>query len=109
MPGRADRASQSNPDAATHRAPAERVARQTASDATTTNTSTHRQRLPYGQLTPLVVAHLRAYPDSAFTPWELARVLGHSHGTIRRILMRLTAAGAVDQVSERPARFRHHP
>ena len=70
---------------------------------------TNRQRLPYGQLTPLVEAHLRAYPDSAFTPWELSKVLGHSHGTIRRILMRLTAAGAVDQIDDRPARFRHHP
>jgi hypothetical protein len=35
-------------------------------------------------------------------------VLGHSHGTIRRILVRLTAAGIVDQTSSQPARFRHH-
>jgi DNA-binding GntR family transcriptional regulator len=55
-----------------------------------------------------VLAHLRVHPDAAFTPWELARVLGHSHGTIRRILMRLSAAGTVDQIGERPARFRHH-
>jgi DNA-binding GntR family transcriptional regulator len=66
------------------------------------------QRLPYGQLTPLILQHLQAHPDVLFTPWELARVLGHSHGTIRRILMRLTAADAVDQVCARPARFRHH-
>jgi DNA-binding IclR family transcriptional regulator len=71
--------------------------------------TTHRRRLPYGQLTPLITAHLRAHPDLAFTPWELARVLGHSHGTIRRILVRLTAAGAVAQTSDQPTRFRHHP
>jgi DNA-binding GntR family transcriptional regulator len=65
-------------------------------------------RLPYGQLTPLILGHLRTYPQVSFTPWELARVLGHSHGTIRRILLRLTAAGIVDQTSEHPARFRHH-
>jgi DNA-binding GntR family transcriptional regulator len=70
--------------------------------------STQRQRLPHGQLTLLIQAHLRAYPDSAFTPWELAKVLGHSHGTIRRILVRLTAAGTVDHVGDRPDRFRHH-
>jgi DNA-binding GntR family transcriptional regulator len=108
VPGHADRAGQPDPDAATHRVPAERVARQTGPDATTTSTSTDRQRLPYGQLAPLVLAHLHAYPDSAFTPWDLSKVLGHSHGTIRRILVRLTAAGTVDQISERPARFRHH-
>jgi DNA-binding GntR family transcriptional regulator len=71
--------------------------------------STNRQRLPYGQLTPLVQAHLRAHPDLTFTPWELGHVLGHSHGTIRRILVRLTAAGAVDLTCDQPARFRHHP
>jgi DNA-binding GntR family transcriptional regulator len=70
--------------------------------------STNRQRVPYGQLTPLVKAHLRAHPDVAFTPWELGHVLGHSHGTIRRILVRLTAAGTVDLTGEQPARFRHH-
>lgn len=69
--------------------------------------SANRQRLPYGQLAPLVLAHLRAHPEASFTPWELARVLGRSHATIRRILVRLTAAGIVDQTSEHPACFRH--
>ena len=56
----------------------------------------------------MVLAHLAAYPRTSFTPWELGRVLGHSHGTIRRILVRLAAAGLVDQTSWQPARFRHH-
>jgi hypothetical protein len=107
MHGR-DRAVQSGPDAATHRPPAARVARQTTPDASAAVTA-GRRRLPYGQLTPLVLAHLAAYPQASFTPWELGRVLGHSPGTIRRILTGLAAAGAVDQTSARPARFRHHP
>jgi hypothetical protein len=74
----------------------------------TSTVSTGRQRLPYGQLTPLVQAHLRAHPDLAFTPWELARVLGHSHGTLRRILVCLAAAGTVERICEQPARLRHH-
>lgn len=73
-----------------------------------TNT-TSQHRLQCGQLEPLVLAHLAAYPQTSFTPWELGRVLGHSHGTIRRILVRLAAAGAVDQTQHQPDRFRHHP
>ena len=57
----------------------------------------------------MILAHLAAYPRTSFTPWELDRVLGHSHGTIRRILVRLSTAGIVDQTHEQPARFRHHP
>lgn len=69
--------------------------------------SAHRQRLPYGQLAPLILAHLRTYPHLAFTPWELAKVLGHSHGTIRRTLLRLAASGVVTQTSHQPATFQH--
>jgi hypothetical protein len=70
--------------------------------------SAHRQRLPHGQLTPLILAHLRTYPHLSFTPWELAKVLGHSHGTIRRTLLRLAETGVVDQTSQQPAAFQHH-
>lgn len=106
MSGR-DKTPRSDPDAATHRPPTDRVARQNAPDASAG--SAGRRRLPYGQLTPLVLAHLAAHPHASFTPWELGRVLGHSAGTIRRILTGLAAAGAVNETSTRPARFRHHP
>jgi DNA-binding GntR family transcriptional regulator len=69
---------------------------------------TTRHRLPYGQLTPLILNHLRTYPHLTFTPWELAKVLGHSHGAIRRTLLRLADDGTVDQTSRHPARFQHH-
>jgi hypothetical protein len=106
MPGR-DRTPQPGPDAATHRPLTDQVARQNAPDAGAA-ASGDRRRLPYGQLTPLVLAHLAAHPQASFTPWELGRVLGHSHGTIRRILTGLAAAGAVDRTNAQPARFRHH-
>lgn len=107
MPGR-DRAPRAGPDAATHQPPTDRVARHTAPD-TSIAAFAGRRRLPYGQLTPLVLAHLAAHPEASFTPWELGRVLGHSHGTIRRILAGLVEAGTVEQTSAQPARFRHHP
>ncbi len=66
-------------------------------------------RLGYGQLEPLLFTHLRTYPHLDFSPWELAQVLGHSHGTIRRILTRLAAAGTVIQTRMRPARFQISP
>jgi DNA-binding IclR family transcriptional regulator len=67
-----------------------------------------RQRLPHGGLAPLILEHLRTYPHLQFTPWELAKVLGRSHGTIRRTLMRLAEYGTVAQTSCHPARFQHH-
>ena len=54
------------------------------------------------------MAHLCAYPHLAFTPWELARVLGHSHGAIRRALQHLVQTGTVVQTSQHPVRFQHH-
>jgi hypothetical protein len=65
------------------------------------------RRLASGQLTALVLTHLRAHPDLDFSPYELAKVLGgRSHGTIRRTLLRLTATGAVICTQRQPARFR---
>lgn len=64
-------------------------------------------RLGYGQLAPLILTHLRNYPDKDFTPYDLAKVLGHSHGAIRRQLKRLVVDGAVAETSQRPARFQH--
>jgi DNA-binding GntR family transcriptional regulator len=63
-------------------------------------------RLAAGQLTALVLHHLRSHPHTDFSPYELATVLGgRSHGTIRRTLLRLAAAGTVTRTRQRPARF----
>nr|WP_030500988.1 helix-turn-helix domain-containing protein [Micromonospora purpureochromogenes] len=63
-------------------------------------------RLAAGQLTALVLEHMRTYPHLDFSPYEVAKVLGRSHGTIRRTLLRLTDAGTVTRTQQRPARFR---
>ncbi|MGX7672983.1 hypothetical protein [Plantactinospora sp. DSM 117369] len=63
-------------------------------------------RLADGQLTALVLEHMRARPRLDFSPYELAKVLGRSHGTIRRTLLRLAETGTVTRTRQRPARFR---
>jgi hypothetical protein len=63
------------------------------------------ERLPDGQLAPLLLQHLRAHPDLDFSPYELAKVLHRSHGTIRRHLLHLAAAAVVTRTTARPARF----
>ncbi|WP_123601824.1 hypothetical protein [Micromonospora sp. Llam0] len=65
-----------------------------------------RSRLADGQLTALVLDHMRTWPHLDFSPYELGTVLGHSHGTIRRTLLRLAEAGTVTRTRQRPARFR---
>lgn len=66
-------------------------------------------RLPDGQLAVLVLAHLRAHPDADFSPYELAKMLRRSHGSIRTRLLALTASGQVMRTRTRPARFQLHP
>jgi hypothetical protein len=63
-------------------------------------------RLAAGQLTVLVLDHMRTYQRRDFSPYELAKVLGRSHGTIRRTLLRLAETGTVVRTRQRPARFR---
>jgi predicted transcriptional regulator len=53
----------------------------------------------------LLLQHMRAHPDLDFSPYELAKVLHRSHGTVRRHLLHLAAAGVVTRTTVRPARF----
>ncbi|MGI5213318.1 hypothetical protein [Plantactinospora sp. CA-290183] len=65
-----------------------------------------QRRLAYGQLTALVLKHMHTRPHLDFSPYELAKALGRSHGTIRRTLLRLAETGTVTRTRQRPARFR---
>jgi hypothetical protein len=67
---------------------------------------TGTSRLAPGQLTALVLRHMRTYPDLDFSPYELAKALHRSHGTIRRTLVRLAEVDTVTRTQYRPARFR---
>jgi predicted ArsR family transcriptional regulator len=62
-------------------------------------------RRPDGQIPLLVLGHLQAHPQLDFSPYELAKALRVSHGTIRRHLLRLAAAGRVRRTRLNPARF----
>ena len=74
--------------------------------ATSQSTSpTHLARRPDGQVQTLVLTHLQAHPELDFSPYELARALHISHGTIRRHLLRLADAGQVRRTTTTPARF----
>jgi hypothetical protein len=64
-----------------------------------------RVRLADGVLAALLLDHLRAYPAQDFSPYDLAKVLGHSHGAIRTRLLTLADTGTVVRTRIRPARF----
>ena len=60
---------------------------------------------PYGQIPRLVLAHMAAHPQLDFSPYELAKALRMSHGTVRRHLLHLAGTGRVRRTSVAPARF----
>jgi DNA-binding GntR family transcriptional regulator len=65
-----------------------------------------RPRLAYRGLASLLLDHLNTYPGQDFSPYDLAKVLGRSHGAIRTRLLTLADAGQVIRSRTRPARFR---
>lgn len=58
-----------------------------------------------GELRAMVLAHLQRFPQLEFTPRDLARVLGRSHGAIRAVCAQLAADGLARRTSGAPARF----
>ncbi|WP_433229284.1 winged helix-turn-helix transcriptional regulator [Actinomadura formosensis] len=58
-----------------------------------------------GEMRAKVAAHLTGHRGAAFTPHEIAKVIGHSAGAVSNALDRLTEAGEAELVCERPRRF----
>ncbi|WP_433476545.1 MarR family transcriptional regulator [Spirillospora sp. CA-142024] len=58
-----------------------------------------------GEMRAKVAGHLTAHPGAAFTPHEIAKVIGHSAGAVSNALDRLTEAGDAELVCDRPRRF----
>ncbi|MEU8342399.1 MarR family transcriptional regulator [Spirillospora sp. NPDC048832] len=58
-----------------------------------------------GEMRAKVAAHLTGHRGAAFTPHEIAKVIGHSAGAVSNALDRLTDAGEAELVCERPRRF----
>jgi hypothetical protein len=93
----------------TARRPAVTAHHRTRAIDTPSATATHRAdrpRLADGALAPLLLDHMNTYPDRDFSPYDLAKALGRSHGAIRTRLLALADTGEVVRTRIRPARFR---
>jgi DNA-binding MarR family transcriptional regulator len=58
-----------------------------------------------GEMRAKVAAHLTGHRGAAFTPHEIAKVIGHSAGAVSNALDRLPEAGEAELVCDRPRRF----
>ncbi|WP_148592511.1 helix-turn-helix domain-containing protein [Streptomyces sp. WAC01526] len=65
-----------------------------------------KKRLAPGALRQMVVDHLHAHPDEAFTATKISRVIEKSSGAIANSLATLVRLGVADQVSDTPRTFR---
>ncbi|MER6049073.1 hypothetical protein ABT168_16740 [Streptomyces sp. NPDC001793] len=63
-------------------------------------------RLAPGALRQMVIDHLHAHPDEAFTATRISRIIEKSSGAIANALVKLAAAGIAEQVTDRPRTFR---
>jgi hypothetical protein len=62
-----------------------------------------------GALRDLVEEHLRKFPDAAFTPHQVGKVLTRSAGAVANALDKLTALGAAQMVTDKPRSYRLAP
>ncbi|MGW1913233.1 hypothetical protein ACWCQS_21485 [Streptomyces sp. NPDC002076] len=65
-----------------------------------------RKRLAPGALRQMVIDHLRAHPDGAFTATKISRVIEKSSGAIANALDKLVKEGIAEQMSDRPRTYR---
>ncbi|QRX91145.1 helix-turn-helix domain-containing protein [Streptomyces noursei] len=81
----------------------------TAPQATPANVSTElseKRRLAPGALRQMVIDHLRAHPDEAFTATKISRIIEKSSGAIANSLTTLVRLGIAEQASDTPRTFR---
>ncbi|MEU7642763.1 helix-turn-helix domain-containing protein [Streptomyces sp. NPDC039016] len=63
-------------------------------------------RLAPGALRQMVIDHLQAHPDEAFTATRISRVIEKSSGAIANALTKLVGVGIAEQVTHQPRTFR---
>jgi hypothetical protein len=68
-----------------------------------------RPRPRPGALRDLVEEHLRKFPDTAFTPHQVGKVLTRSAGAVANALDKLTALGTAQMVAGKPRTYRLAP
>jgi DNA-binding IclR family transcriptional regulator len=77
-----------------------------AARKTSSRRRSHGKRLRPGELDGLVVDYLAKHAEAgALSPTAVAKGLGRSAGAVGNCLARLSAAGRVRQVSDRPRRY----
>jgi hypothetical protein len=62
-----------------------------------------------GALRDLVEEHLRKFPDTAFTPHQVGKVLTRSAGAVANALDKLTGLGTAQMVTDKPRTYRLAP
>jgi hypothetical protein len=62
-----------------------------------------------GALRDLVEEHLRKFPDAAFTPHQIGKVLTRSAGAVANALDKLVSLGTAQMVTDKPRRYRLAP
>jgi hypothetical protein len=62
-----------------------------------------------GALRDLVEEHLRKFPDAAFTPHQVAKVLTRSAGAVANALDKLASLGVAQMVTDKPRSYRLAP
>ncbi|AJC59519.1 helix-turn-helix domain-containing protein [Streptomyces sp. 769] len=63
-------------------------------------------RLAPGALRQMVIDHLHAHPDEAFTATRISRVIEKSSGAIANALTKLVGLGIAEQATDQPRTFR---
>ncbi|QDL73857.1 hypothetical protein DNK48_35990 [Streptomyces malaysiensis subsp. malaysiensis] len=66
----------------------------------------YRTRLAPGALRQMVIGHLTAHPDEAFTATRISRIIERSSGAIANALVTLTKQNIAEQVTEHPRTYR---
>jgi len=64
---------------------------------------------PPGALRDLVKEHLRKFPDAAFTPHQVGKVLTRSAGAVANALDKLVSLGTAQMVTDKPRTYRLAP
>ncbi|KPI04475.1 regulatory protein IclR [Actinobacteria bacterium OK074] len=67
---------------------------------------TDNKRLAPGALRQMVIDHLKAHPDEAFTATRISRAIDKSSGAIANALEKLAKQEVAEQVSDRPRTYR---
>ena len=62
-----------------------------------------------GALRDLVEEHLRKFPDAAFTPHQVGKVLTRSAGAVANALDKLVSLGVAQMVTDKPRSYRLAP